>query len=459
MTAVPRLFAPSVALALLMSITSPAPSPAQESSVRYMALDPGHFHAALIHKEMDPQASPRIDVYAPLGFDLIEHLARISAFNERTEDPTSWLLEVHTGPDFLDRMLRERPGNVVVIAGRNRKKIDYILSSVQAGLHVLADKPWIVRSEDLPRLEQALDAAEARGVAAYDVMTERYEITNVVQRELVNDDAVFGDIVAGSPEEPAIYMKSVHHILKTVAGAPLRRPLWWFDPAEQGEALSDVGTHLVDLSMWTLFPDEALDRRRDVALISARAWPTRLSREQFSRLTGAVDFPAELAARVQGDSIACDCNTGVTYALRGVHVQLDVLWDAESDHPDTHHAVYRGDRARVEVRQGEAERWRPEVYVVANEAAERGRVLVAVRERVARLAERWPEMAIEERGEEILVSIPERHRLGHENHFGEVAAAFLAYVASPASLPEWEKPNMLTKYFITTRGTELSHER
>ena len=56
----------------------------------------------------------------------------------------------------------KRPGNVVVIAGRNSKKIDYILGSVNAGLHVLADKPWIVRSADLPRLEQAIWAESER---------------------------------------------------------------------------------------------------------------------------------------------------------------------------------------------------------------------------------------------------------------------------------------------------------
>ena len=84
----------------------------------------------------DPRRSPtpRLDVYAPLGFDLTEHLGRIAAFNDRTESPTSWRAEIHTGPDFFERMLAERPGNVVVIAGRNAKKIDYILGSVNAGL-------------------------------------------------------------------------------------------------------------------------------------------------------------------------------------------------------------------------------------------------------------------------------------------------------------------------------------
>src|SRR5579862_2258255 len=110
--------------------------------VRLMTLDPGHFHAALVQKEMDPGIARRVDVYAPLGPDLSEHLNRIARFNSRAGQPTSWEVEVHASADFLDRMIAERPGNVVVLSGRNRRKIDYILAAVRAGFHVLADKPW-----------------------------------------------------------------------------------------------------------------------------------------------------------------------------------------------------------------------------------------------------------------------------------------------------------------------------
>ena len=99
----------------------------QESTARafrFMTLDPGHFHAALVQREMYPDVSPRVDVYAPLGDDLIGHLKRVASFNGRTEQPTSWQEEVHTGPDFLARMLHEHPGNVVVISGRNKGKIE-----------------------------------------------------------------------------------------------------------------------------------------------------------------------------------------------------------------------------------------------------------------------------------------------------------------------------------------------
>src|SRR5262245_24501655 len=99
------------------------------SDIRLMTLDPGHFHAALVQKETLSGVSPQVHVYAPLGFDLIEHLKRIGGYNTRKDNPTRWELEIHTDADPLARMLREKPGNVVVIAGRNQGKIDRIKRS------------------------------------------------------------------------------------------------------------------------------------------------------------------------------------------------------------------------------------------------------------------------------------------------------------------------------------------
>src|SRR5437868_4428877 len=236
---------------------------------RLITLDPGHFHAALIQKEAYPGVSNRVAVYAPLSTDLTEHMNRVARFNARAQNPTNWELDVHASPDFLERMVAERAGNIVVLSGRNRLKIHYIQAALEAGLHVLADKPWIIRLEDLPALEAVLDLAARRNLIAYDIMTERYEITSMLQRELVNADEVFGAIAPGSEAEPAVYMESVHHILKLVAGVPNLRPVWFFDIHEQGEALADVGTHLVDLVQWTLFPDQALEYRTDIDVLTA----------------------------------------------------------------------------------------------------------------------------------------------------------------------------------------------
>src|ERR1035441_10783581 len=93
---------------------------------RLITLDPGHFHAALIQKEMYSGVSQRVAVYAPLGPDLIEHLNRVARFNLRRENPTCWELDIHAAPDFLERMIQERPGDIVVLSGRNRGKMRLI---------------------------------------------------------------------------------------------------------------------------------------------------------------------------------------------------------------------------------------------------------------------------------------------------------------------------------------------
>src|SRR5437763_15181644 len=206
--------------------------------------------------------------------DVIDHLHRVARFNNRPENPTAWEIDVRTGPDFLDRMIAERPGNVVVLSGRNRRKIDLIQAAVNAGLHVLADKPWIIRAADLPKTEATLAEAARQRLVAYDIMTERYEITSMLQRELVRDKAIFGEPVS-------VYMESVHHIMKMVAGAPNLRPPWFFDVEEQGEALADVGTHLVDLTQWTLSPEQSIDYRTEIQIETAGRWPLKITPAEF----------------------------------------------------------------------------------------------------------------------------------------------------------------------------------
>jgi predicted dehydrogenase len=452
-----RLFLVSIVL-LIMSV----PNAGQEdgsamADVRLMTLDPGHFHAGLIQKEMYPGVAPRVDVYAPLGWDLFEHLKRVAVFNNRSEKPTAWKLEVHTSPDFFERMLRERPGNVVVLSGRNRGKIRLIVATVRGGLSVLADKPWILASKDLPELEAALSEADAKKLVAYDIMTERFEITTILQRALVTDPATFGKIVPGSEADPAVYMESVHHLMKVVAGAPNIRPFWFFDTAEQGEGLSDIGTHLVDLVQWTLFPEQTIDYRADIRVIAAQRWPTVIAEEDFRRVTGEPRFPASLGPAVKDGKLEYYCNTLVSYAVRGVHTKLNVIWDWEAPEGsgDTHFAFYKGTRARVEVRQTRADRFRPELYVIPAEGM-KSDVLTAVQARIKALEKNYPGLAVEDRGAEIHIAIPDAFRVGHEAHFAEVTTNFLKYLRNRSALPSWERPNMIAKYFVTTTGTEMS---
>ena len=164
------------------------------AAILLVVVDPGHFHASLVQREMYPGISPQVAVYGPLGPELLDYLNRVSAFNNRKDNPTHWELNIHTTDSAMERVVRDKPGNVAIFTGRNRGKIDKILAALNAGMNVFADKPWIISSADMPKLEQALKLADERGLVAYDIMTERFEITSILQRELVRDPAIFGKL-------------------------------------------------------------------------------------------------------------------------------------------------------------------------------------------------------------------------------------------------------------------------
>lgn len=431
---------------------------ASPPEIRIVTLDPGHFHAALFQKEMLPGLSPRAGLYAPLGSDLTAHLNRVVRFNQRLENPTHWEIEMYAGADFWERMLRETPGNVVVLSGRNRGKIERIGALAGRGFHVLADKPWIIEPADFDRLEAALNTAAEQRVAAYDTMTQRYEITCLLLRELVNTPAVFGAPLTGSEAEPAVRMHSTHALFKEVAGVPSLRPAWFFDIQQQGEGLADVGTHLVDLAPWILFPDQAIDYRKEIQVLRGARWATALTPAEFQRVTGEPAFPAFLANSVKDGRLEYYANNRVHYTLRGVHCRLEVQWNfaAPAGAPDLFQACFLGTKARVELRQDETDRYRPEIDVAANRPEDQAGVRAALEQKLASLQTRYPGLGLTARSSRLGVVIPERYRIGHEAHFALLTRQYLEYVRNPSSLPSWERANMLAKYYVTTRGIELA---
>lgn len=186
--------------------------------IKLITLDPGHFHAALIQKSMYPQVDPTVHVYAEDGRDLKLHLERIEGYNKRTTEPTAWKENVYTGKDFFSKMISEKKGNLVVLAGNNRLKTNYILESVRNGFHVFADKPMAVDTKGFEQLKLAFGEAKKKNVQLYDIMTERFEITTQLQRAFSMEPELFGTLEKGTPEDPSVTKISVHHFYKYVSG-------------------------------------------------------------------------------------------------------------------------------------------------------------------------------------------------------------------------------------------------
>jgi predicted dehydrogenase len=420
-----------------------------------IVVDPGHFHAALAQKEMYSNVAETVRVYAPVGPDLADYLTRIARFNTRADAPTTWQLDIHAGTDFLDRMAREKAGDAAIFAGRNHEKIGMVARAVEAGLHVLADKPMIIRRDQLPELAAMLDAAAAKGLVVQDMMGGRQEVTRSLTRLLHADREVFGEQLPGTAAEPGVEMTSLHHLMKVVSGVPNPRPPWYFDIAQQGDALADIGTHLVDRVHGTLFPDAALDPSRDIAVIAVRRWSTMMDLAQFRHVTGSMDWPGYLAEAVAGDTLAYQCNTHLDYAVRGIHVGLDMVWEwlEPAGGSDTHTETWRGSRARIELRHGPDQGWRPQLYVVPS--AEIG---AALKQRIAALAGAYPGLGLEERAGEWRIVIPDALRIGHDAHFRELTKGFLTRIERREATTPAERANLLAKYYVTTAAEAAQGE-
>jgi len=445
---------------LLAAMSCNAPNTTETSSkkVRLVTLDPGHFHAALVQKSMYDEVDSVVHVYAPPGEDVQTHLNRIEQYNTRAESPTRWKEEVYTGNDFFEKMLADKAGNVVVLSGNNGKKTTYILNSVRSGFHVLADKPMVIDGKGFSLLRQAFDTASANKLLLYDIMTERYEITTMLQRELSQLPAVFGTLEKGTPDNPAITKESVHHFYKYVSGNVLTRPAWFFDVTQQGEGIVDVMTHLVDLVQWECFPEQVLDYTKDVQVDKARRWSTDLTLSQFRTITRHDSFPQYLRENIVHDSVLqVYCNGEIHYRLRGVHAKTAVTWayQAPEGAGDTHYSIMRGSKANLVIRQGAEQQYKPVLYIepVTTDASYAG----ALQEAFKTIQAKYPGVALHPLNNGWEVVIPEKYKEGHEAHFARVTEKFLQYLQQ-GNMPAWEVPNMLAKYYTTTRALEMAKE-
>ncbi|MBR5877356.1 MAG: Gfo/Idh/MocA family oxidoreductase [Alistipes sp.] len=434
----------------------------RKGEVKLLTLDPGHFHAALVQMYMYDEVDPTVWVYAPEGDDVQMHLDRVNIYNTRSERPTSWNEQLYTGKDFLQKMVEEQKGNVVVLAGNNGKKTSYVKAAVDAGINVLSDKPMAIDQKRFKLLEQTLDEAAEKGVMVYDIMTERSEINNELQRVLVAMPELFGELQKGTPEDPAITKESVHHFFKYVSGQPLRRPEWYFDVEQQGEGLVDVTTHLVDLVQCTVMPEQEIDYKKDIKFTSAKRWATKIPVDKYRLVSGKESYPDFLKKDIVNDTLHVYSNGEMNYQLAGVNVKVSVVWNfmakvGTEGTGDTHYSVVKGSKCNVEIRQGAEQGYKPMLYVVSK-VEDDVAFEAALNSSLKSLEKRYAGLSAQKCGEkEWQIIIPQSVVKTHEMRFSSVMQVYLDYLKQ-GEIPAWERSQMKSKYYTTTKAVELARE-
>ncbi|MCP4628170.1 MAG: oxidoreductase [bacterium] len=421
---------------------------------KILIFNPGHFHAALVLRERHASLSDEIHVYSEAGPELDHFLEIVESFNSREVNPTCWRISVYRGQDSLEKLIEEKEGDIAVIAGRNNTKMKNIDTLNRAGLAILADKPWVTTTEALPFLRSTL--APDRPLAA-DIMTERYEIATLLQNKFLAEENVFGKVRIDPDGSPAVFKECVHHLYKIVNGKPLVRPVWYFDIDVQGEGIVDTTIHLVDMTQWMLFPGVPIDYNKDIELIEARRWATRVPLDKFSKITGTERFPRAIGEYVKNDILDYYCNGELIYRIKGVPVHLREIWylDEPPGGKDTHRSLIKGTRSDLMIRQLPETGFKTELLVVPHESKDR--VEKAVQDCLTKWSDGdgYPGLSAVPEKNALLIQIPDSLRTTHEQHFYRVRDAFIENLDKGTAPPE-HRPCTLAKYTLLAEARDMA---
>ena len=183
--------------------------------------------------------------------------------------------------------------------------------------------------------------------------------------------------------------------------------------------------------------------------MAAKRWPTVLTKTILARSPAtSISMTCAMLAGAISIIIAIRWH----YSARRAH-QTNVLWDKEAaGGGDTHLAA---SHVRAESPGREENLFPSSTSSQQDDGAPLIRRGV---DRKIRLHAETPGLGVVDLGTHFRIAIPAEYRVGHEAHFAQVTKQFLRYVRGQVTLPAWEKPNMLAKYFITTRGVEVSRK-
>jgi hypothetical protein len=174
-------------------------------------------------------------------------------------------------------------------------------------------------------------------------------------------------------------------------------------------------------------------------------------------VTGADNFPEYLQRDVKDGALQVFSNGEFTYQLRGIHAKISVIWNFEAPPGagDTHFSIMRGSKANLIIRQGAEQKYKPVLYLETAPGTTDAALATNARRALEIVAQRYPGVGIEPDGKTWRVTVPEKYHNGHEAHFAQVTENYLRYLRE-GKLPDWEVPNMITKYATIMQAYQMS---
>ncbi|MFC1461338.1 Gfo/Idh/MocA family protein [Verrucomicrobiota bacterium] len=150
--------------------------------------------------------------------------------------------------DNYEEMLSETDCDVVVIADAYGRRGAMVIRALQAGKHVLCDKPVCTRLEELRKIH-ALSVQKRLKIGC--MLDLRGDGALRTARRLISEGRIGEVQTVTFHGQHALYLET--------------RPRWYFDPEQHGGTINDLSIHGLDALTW-------LTGRKIVEIVAARDW-------------------------------------------------------------------------------------------------------------------------------------------------------------------------------------------
>ncbi|MBD3383418.1 gfo/Idh/MocA family oxidoreductase [candidate division KSB1 bacterium] len=190
----------------------------------------------------------------------------------------------------FDRLLKETDCDIIAVGDYYSNRGSLILKALQAGKHVIADKPICTDKAELAAIREYCDS---RNLILGCMLDLRDMPQFITARKLIRQ-GVIGEV-------QAIQIGGQHPL------SPGSRPHWYFEAGKHGGTINDLAIHAVDLIPW--ITGLTFD-----SLLSARCWNAFVP--QYPHFKDAAQFMAVMNNRA---GLYCDVSYMVPDSLGYTH--------------------------------------------------------------------------------------------------------------------------------------------
>jgi predicted dehydrogenase len=239
----------------------------------------------------------------------------VAACEEDQEAAGDLIANVNVTHDNFEKMLAEIDCDVVAVGDYFAKRGSIIIKALEAGKHVISDKPICTSIEELDKIEVLAKANNLKIGCLLDI------------RDSALGQTMYKKIRSGKLGKiQAISFGGQHPLLHGT------RAQWYFEPNKFGGVINDIGVHAVDIIEW-------VTDQKIIEVNAARCWNSKLPQYPHFKECGQMMLTMDNGCGILGDVsyLAPDSQGYKTpyywrFTFWGEHGIMEISWNSTSIH-------------------------------------------------------------------------------------------------------------------------------